>query len=115
MPVTIRQIMEVQEVLWPIDEENYRRLAEISGTSRTDFLRDHVLKHLAKAVGDLAERCEKRDHKPTIPWGGLTPHAAPIVIMLIPNALQLARIEGLTPEEMEILLEHRLKLQAHVT
>ena len=110
MELMIGEMMEALERVWPLDADNYRRLDEVSVSSRTDFLRDHILKHLSKVMGDLADRCEKRDHLPTIPWGELTPHAAPIVTKLIMNALQLARIEGMTAEEVVVALRIRFKL-----
>jgi hypothetical protein len=108
MDLTIGEMMEMLERIWPIDANTYRRLNEISAASRTDFLRDHQLKHLVEVVGELAARCEKRDHRPLISHG-LTPHVATIVTKLIMNALQLARIEGMSTDEVVLALRIRFK------
>jgi len=110
--ITIVQLAEALKKIWPIDNVNYPRLNEVPVTSRTDFLRDHVLKDVVDVVGDLGRRCGKRDHNPTIPDDKLTPVALLIVEKLIMNALQLARIEGITPGEIEQGLRTRFRLNS---
>lgn len=88
---------------WVWDEDNYPSLARIAPEDRDAFRRKHVLMHLMKQVGKLAEADEKRDHTKASVLDDDEGRREIVKLLgkTMLNCLQYAEIQGITAEELD--------------
>jgi len=93
--------MRLQEILgrllanWQCKPEDYPPLQGSNAAESARFKRTHVMLHLQKALGRLAEGLERQDHGSA---SGI--NMAEIVTKLIGGAMQLAAIDGIPAEDI---------------
>lgn len=85
---------------WEFTSENYPELAHLHGEARLKFIRDHLVKHLQKILGKLAELYEPLDHGRSLPED-YNDQIRIILGKALATLLQLANIEGLQDFDLE--------------
>lgn len=97
--MNLKEIREIVRKRWTFTPEKYPDLHDLRVEGARRFERGHVLKHILKSLGKIAENEEARDH------GGVTfdlkDKMRPLIGKMLVNLMQLADSYGISDEELE--------------
>lgn len=94
--MTLQDLMDLVTREWPFNEENYPLLKGCSDEEKKQFAIRHILIHMVKAHGQLAESVEPWDHGRNERNLGL----CRAVGKLFKEILRLAEIAGITADQL---------------
>lgn len=89
---------------WPFDKYNYPNMPTKEGPAERSFVIGHLLLHLQKSAGNIAQYPEKMDHGK---GGGNYSHAQQGVLETIKTALRLAKEFGITGDHISRYLQEK--------
>jgi hypothetical protein len=93
------EIREIVKQRWTFTPDKYPDLHDLRIEGARRFERGHILKHMLKSLGKIAENEEARDH------GSITfdlkDKMRPLIGKMLVNLMQLAESYGISDEELE--------------
>ncbi len=96
-----KELMETVAKNWPFDEKTYLELKGVNEETKLRFAVKHVLLHLQKSLGQMAEICESADHKGTLDPLDLELHASKFAV----NTVRLLGLIGVDAERLDRFVE----------
>lgn len=97
--MNLSEIRQIVRERWSFDAEKYPDLAQLSTEGARRFARGHILKHIMKSVGKIAEIEEARDHSSLV--FDAKDKLRPLIGKMLVNLIQLAESYRISDEELE--------------